>query len=161
MPIFMEILGIDPALARWIWIGLGVALIAFEFAIPGLVAVFFGVGAILTGLLVALGVLDSPPAQVLFWVVSSGVAFFTLREQVRRWFPAFERYKPPTGEDDLIGKEVEVIEAITEAEPGRVRFQGSSWKAICRSGPVAAGLRVKITGRDNLVLYVSPSSESN
>lgn len=149
----------DPALMRWIWIGTGLALILFEFAIPGLVAVFFGAGAVLTGLLVALGLLDTFVAQLIFWVIASGVIIFSLREQVRRWFPALERYKPPEDEKDILGAVVEVVEDIGAEAAGRVRFQGSTWKAICREGAVDAGQRVKITGRDNLTLYVSPLSD--
>ncbi len=154
----MEPLSVDPGMMRWIWIGGGVLLVLLEFAIPGLVVIFFGVGAILTGVLVAFGLLDTLTSQFMMWILASAVLFFGLRGQIQRWFPALERYVPPADNLEILGSVAQVIETITPDEPGRVRFQGTTWKAVSRSTRIEAGQTVKITGRDNLILYVQPLS---
>ncbi len=139
----------------WIWIAAGAVMIVAEFAVPGLILIFFGIAAVLTGILASFGILTDVVSQAFFWAISSFVLLLLLRSQVKRFFPAFERYEPADEIEGMKGRIVDVMEEITPENPGRVSFQGSSWIA-CSSAPIAAGGKAKITGRDNLVLYVEP-----
>lgn len=139
------------------WIILGVILIVLEFFIPGAVIIFFGGGAVLTGILYALGILEGWGPSLAFWLVSSLSLVLLLRRQVRRWFPAIEQYQPYDEETDIRDQEVTVLEEVNAVgAEGRVRFQGSSWQAISLGGPIPRGSRAKISRRENLVLYVLP-----
>ncbi len=142
------------------WVILGVILLGLEFVIPGAVIMFFGLGAVLTGLAVALGLIKGLLGQLLFWAISSLVLFLLLRNQVKKWFPALERYELYDEDDDIRGKIVDVIKDIHPGEEkGRVRYQGSLWQAKSENAVLKAGQKAKITGRDNLLLYVEPPDE--
>ena len=149
-----------PETMRIAWLVLGGALIIAEFVIPGAVVIFFGAGAILTGAATALGWLPGPGSQLLFWMLSSLVLVGALRRQVRRWFPALESYNPPDETADMLGRTVQVLEDVSsEHERGRVRYQGTTWQARMKTGHISAGNRAKISGRDDLVIYVEAVDE--
>jgi len=61
-----------------------------------------------------------------------------------------------------IGKICKVIEPINEENTnGRIRYQGTSWKATCTEGTIPAGSMVKLLYRDNLVWIVDRSDDLN
>ena len=62
-----------------------------------------------------------------------------------------------TGSEALIGAEGETVS--WQGSEGRVRVKGEIWLARS-SAPLAAGSRVKIVGRDGLVLRVEDSGTS-
>lgn len=141
--------------ANWVlylWIGLGLALIVLEFVVPGLIIVFFGAAALAVALLVSLGLFPAWQSQIFVWAVLSLVLILVLRRQVRRWFPSLEEVGHP--EESLVGESVQVLEDIPAGGEGRVRFQGSTWRAQSEEA-LSAGEVAKITGRDNILLYVS------
>jgi membrane protein implicated in regulation of membrane protease activity len=49
-----------------VWLIIGVILVIMEFAVPGVILVFFGVGAILTAILAWTGILNSVAVQAIF-----------------------------------------------------------------------------------------------
>ena len=158
--VFMEFLT-SLGLTRIAWIVLGVVLIVLELVVPGAVIVFFGVGAILTGILVSLGLLEGFGNQLLFFAISSMVLVLLLRKQVAQWFPALGDYNPYNEEEDLSGRIVEVLQDVKpDSDEGQVRYQGTTWKAKSKVSVISAGQKAKITGRDNLLLYVESVSES-
>jgi len=61
-----------------------------------------------------------------------------------------------SGYEGLIHARGEVLEGF-ERE-GRVRVHGEVWAARARGGPLHAGQRVRVTGRDGLTLIVEPSA---
>src|SRR5690606_27709481 len=67
------------------WLLLGLALLISEFFVPGVVAVFFGIGALAVGLLTLAGVIESLPVQLLWFALISLVALFGLRRHCTRW----------------------------------------------------------------------------
>ena len=137
------------------WIVFGIGLVVAEFFVPGAIVVFFGVGAILTGLAVMMALLVDLPMALLFWAVTSTLLVLAFRGQIKRWFPSLEKYEPGDEENILIGTIVEVIREVhSDNEEGRVRYQGTSWKAKAASGSLAVGSQEKITGRSNLLLHV-------
>lgn len=145
----------------WIWFAAGIVLLALEPVIPGLVVVFFGLGALLTSGLNFAGLIHTPMEQVVAWLVSSTILTALLRNQVKRIFPALEKKEMST-EAEYIGREVQVVSTVSRShDNGRVRFQGTTYKAqLVSDGPdLYPGTSVKIAGRDNLVLYVEPAEE--
>lgn len=159
-------------LARYIfsppvWLVLGMLLIALELIVPGAVIIFFGVGALITGLLTWLGILTGVGAQLWCWLGSSLVLVLLFRRKIADWFPALERYEPKPDWEDMIGTEVPVLEDVypvgraaefgVEENSGRVRYQGAAWMASApagRSRPIYSGETAKIIDRKNLLLIV-------
>ena len=138
----------------WWWMIAGGSLILAEFIVPGVFICFFGIGAILTGF-VALIFPDMPftLALVLFAVLS--VLFLLV---CRRFMPKSFRGgvkvdRSDIENDDVVGAEAVVTEAIAPDAPGKVEFRGAQWTARSDRS-IAVGERAKIRERRNLTLYL-------
>jgi len=64
----------DPKL---IWFLIGVGLLLLEFTAPGLVILFFGIGALITSISCWLGLAETMPVQVLIFSAASMLCIFT------------------------------------------------------------------------------------
>ena len=76
----------------WAWVVMGFALGVLEILAPGFIFLGFAIGAVLTGVLVGLGISASLPALILIFAVASLVAWYILRRtmgvrqgQVKIW----------------------------------------------------------------------------
>jgi len=127
-----------------IWLGVGVAFILAELAVPGFIIVFFGVGAFIAGATAFFG--SSLQVQLIVFGVSSLALILLLRRTMASTF-AGSSSEDDEEEDHAIGRTAEVVEAIEPPRPGRVKFQGSFWKAIGNASAPEGSL-VRIVGRD-------------
>jgi len=66
----------------WAWVILGFALGVLEVLLPGFIFLGFAIGAVVTGLLVGLGIPAGLPALILIFAVVSVVAWLVLRRIV-------------------------------------------------------------------------------
>jgi membrane protein implicated in regulation of membrane protease activity len=76
----------------WVWMVAGFALGVLEVLAPGFIFLGFAIGAVATGLLVAMGVIGSLPLLLLIFAVLSLVAWLILKRafgrvngQVKLW----------------------------------------------------------------------------
>jgi membrane protein implicated in regulation of membrane protease activity len=139
----------------WSWVVGGIALILAELAIPSFFIVWFGLGAILVGLLM----LALPPlsltAQLAVWTVAS-LAMVVL------WFRVFKRsfYRTRIGTADggVIGEVGVLVSAVAPFERGKVRFQrpllGSEEWVCLADAAIAAGERVRVVAVEGSYLKV-------
>jgi membrane protein implicated in regulation of membrane protease activity len=131
-------------------------MIGAEFFVPGLVIVFFGIGALVTAGLSAVvpGLGRSVVLQVLAWLGASGLSFAFLRRHLSRVFRG-----KVIADDGMsaTGKQALVSERITPETPGRVRFEGTSWAAASYTETFDAGETVEILRQEGLTLYVTRS----
>ncbi|MCP4148592.1 MAG: NfeD family protein [bacterium] len=145
-----------------IWAILGVVLVFIEFVIPGLVIVFFGVGALITALTTWIGITPGFNLQLVVFTGSSIIFLTLLRKYLAKTFLGQSK----EAGDDInfnieTGKIVPVIEYIQPGEVGgKVKYQGAPWSARA-SEPVAPGESVRITGFDNLTLLVEKVNNKN
>lgn len=143
--------------AEIVWALLGLVFIFIEFFIPGLVIVFFGVGALITAITTWIGITPSLPSQLLIFIVSSILFLVLLRKYVQRTFLGKTMEEGGNSDRNFnieIGKIVPVIELIQPGKVGgKVRYQGTNWLARA-SERIAKGESVKITGCDNITLIV-------
>ena len=142
----------------WAWAIAGLALVLAEFAVPGLVVLFFGLGALITGGLSAIipGLQGSLPLQIVVWLASSVGTLFGLRRHAAAIFRGTVT-RGTEGVDEYSGKLAEVVEEIRPGKPGRVRFQGTTWTAITYDQPLVAGDACEILKGENLTLVVTKS----
>lgn len=138
----------------FIWGVIGVLLIAFEMAIPGFTIFFFGAGALLTALVAAVlpPVSGSMGAQVLLWAASSVLSFVFLRRKFARIFRGTVLNRIT---DEGLGEIVEVLEAVTPEKPGRVRYRGTSWRAVSLTESFSPGDRAEVVESSGLTLTVT------
>jgi inner membrane protein len=75
-----------------------------------------------------------------------------LRKKFRSLFRGTLLNRMPT---DSVGEHAEVLEAISPDQPGRVRYRGTSWKAVSLTETFKAGQRVSIVEQDGITLVVT------
>ena len=135
-----------------VWLIAMVCLLAFEAAVPGLVSIWFAIGA-LAALLSAL--LNAPLWLQIFWFIF--VSFAAL------WFtrPLVKKYVnskvQPTNADVVIGKEAVVFEDIDNVRgTGAVNVDGKQWTARSMDAEVKipAGKVVKVLRIEGVKLIV-------
>lgn len=138
------------------WAGLGFILIAFVLFVLDIKAPTHGaltLGGIVSFVLGAYMLFNTSNVQVP-WAAILGSAIATAA------FFAFaitkalaaQRRQPTTGAEGLIGRVAEVRQALTPE--GMVLAEGELWRAVSESGPLAAGERAVITGREGFQLRV-------
>lgn len=132
-------------------------MILLEFVAPGVVIVFFGIGAWIVAAGMWLGVLDSVPAQCITFASSSLLLLFVLRRYVTSWFVGDSCSLEGNVEEEFVGKTVKVIHAIGGGEEtGKVELKGAEWKARC-DAELLPGRYATIIKRDGLTLVVKPN----
>lgn len=141
----------DPA---FVWGVAGLALLLSELLVPGFVIFFFGLGALLTAVasLILPPVAGSIALQGVVWALGSILSLRFLR---RRFARVFRGETVASGSEADIGRTVVVTERITPETPGRVRFQGTSWKAVSYTETFEPGDKAQIVQEDNLTLIVT------
>lgn len=135
-----------------VWFAGGVVLMLLEFVVPGGIAFFLGLGAVLVALLLQLGLIDGWVQAFTTWFIGSLVLLFGLRGVVHRIVPA-ETGRANADEDlDAYNEIVEVCERIPARGEGRIMFRGSTWSArnYHEDRDLEQGSRVRIVYRDNL-----------
>src|SRR5204863_6834190 len=101
-------------MAPWLWMLLGLALVAAELLAPGgFYLLFFGAGALLVGALSAFGLAGPPAVQWLAFSLLSVVSALLFRK------PLLERFKrglPHRGDDELVGETAIAAETIAAGD---------------------------------------------
>ncbi len=112
------------------WVLLGLALLISEFFIPGLVAAFFGLGALTVGILTLSGIISTLPVQLLCFGLISLVALFGLRKHCARWLRGAVGERGDGALDDigLLGNRVVVLTDFVDGA-GTVQLNGAKWDA--------------------------------
>lgn len=131
----------------WVWIALGMVLIMLEIFVPNFVIIWFGVGSLLVGLLVA-AVAPTLTQQLLTWALSS-LALVAL------WFlfikPRMaDKTKAGLSREAVVGAVGQVIEAPEGERRGKLRFSvpllgADEWPCLVQEGEtVRVGDRVQV-----------------
>ncbi len=119
-------MSISPVLA---WFLVGIACYAIELALPGFIIFFFGVGAWCVALVLA--VTDvSLTVQLVIFLVCSLATLALLRSWLRSVFLGGSLEEGDSVNVDPAPAAGVVTEAIVPPAAGRVKYGGSSWKAV-------------------------------
>ena len=138
------------------WLIGGILLILAEFFVPGGIALFVGLSAVLVGALAWLGVVDGWLPMLFTWFAVSLAMVFGLRGVTQRLVRA-RVDQGQTDEDlDAYNQVVRVHETIPARGEGRIAFRGTTWVARNVHGDrdLEAGTRVRIVFRENLAWMV-------
>lgn len=145
----------NPAL---VWFLVGLALVLLEFAVPGVVLVFIGLGAWITALAVKLGLAGDAGVQMAWFGGSSLVLLLGLRRFCKGWFAGFSsKHDTRNNLEEFTGSEVLVLERIAGQTRGRVEFKGANWSARAADGADTVfenGERAVIAAVDGLCLLL-------
>ena len=137
----------------WLWVLLGLALLAGELLTPGgFFLVFVGFAAVVVGLLALAGLVTSPWVQWLLFSVLSVVSLLFFRRPLLEWL------RPHlAGKDvDRLTDDVAVaLEPIAPGEIGRAELRGSPWQARnLGPAPIVLGQRCRVERVEGLMLQL-------
>ena len=139
----------------WHWLAVGLVLVLLELAAPGgFYVIFFGLAAMVVGVLLFFDAAGPLWVQLLLFSVLSTVFLAVFRNPIMR------RMKLDRGTDDvdsLTGEPAKALEDFGPGDSGRVELRGSTWSA--RNGSAAAiarGARVRVIAVDRLTVVVIP-----
>ncbi len=138
-------------MAPWIWMLLGLALVAAELLTPGgFYLLFFGAGALLVGGLSFFG-LAGPPAMQ--WLVFSALSVTSALLFRRPLLQHFQHRSHGKRGDDLVGETAIAAETIAAGDVGRAELRGTTWSARnVDAKPLQAGDRCVVERVDGLVI---------
>jgi membrane protein implicated in regulation of membrane protease activity len=145
-----------PAHFWWIWMVLAAICIVAEIFTAGFFILWFGIGALVAGLL-SLFELNAGWQWAAF-VVVSGVLFAVSRRFAER----FTKQQPPgIGADRFIGKRGVVLEEVNnQKNSGRIRIDKEQWRADSDAEEIIpAGKKVEVTRVDGTHMIVKPIEE--
>lgn len=139
----------------WHWAVAGIALILAELAVPAFVLIWFGLGALLVALILALHADIALTAQLAIWLIASVV-------MVALWFRVFKpgqhKTRIGTADAEVIGEVGLLSRPVAPFEKGEVRFQkpllGTDvWPCIADQ-TIEAGQRVKVLAVEGSFLKI-------
>lgn len=134
------------------WILLGLVLLLGEIVTPGgFYIIFFGVGAVVVGVLAGFNVAGPLWFQVILFSVLSVVALWLFRERLLQ----LTQGKPRENIDSLIGETAVAVEEIAVNSIGKAELRGTSWSARnVGAKALRRGERCKVERVEGLTLFV-------
>jgi inner membrane protein len=138
-------------MAWWAWLVTGFALLALEVVTITFGVMFFGISAVVIGLLLWTGVHLEPWLQ---WLLFSAISVISLalfrRPLMERW-----QVNQPKKLDTMIGEDAIASEDIPIGGHGKAELRGSTWTARnVGSEPLMRGQRVIVAQVDGIVLHL-------
>jgi membrane protein implicated in regulation of membrane protease activity len=104
----------------WHWVVLGIALMLLELAVPAFFLVWFGLGAVVVGILLAIFPTMTLAYQIIIWTV---LALLLIWLWFKIFKPSFHKTKAGMAHGALVGEIGLVTKDIRPYENGQVRFQ--------------------------------------
>ncbi len=137
----------------WEWATFGLILMILELVIPGTFIIWFGCGAVVTGVIAAFVPL-SVNGQLATFAICSTISVFFGFFVYKRIFGANKEVsqKDKTGAQKYIGQSFKVVDAI-EDDMGKVAVGDTVWLAKS-DHPIAKGKRAKVVAVEGTVLIV-------
>jgi len=135
-----------------IWFLFGVACFVTELVLPGFVLFFLGIGSWCAA--AALAAVDMPPtSQLLVFLISSLLSLALLRSRLKSIFQGKSSAESDSVNVDSAPATGTVMDAITPPAEGRVKYGGSSWRAVADE-PIAVGTVVLVVEKKDLIIRV-------
>lgn len=143
----------------WHWLVMGLLLIGLELVIPSFTIVWFGLGAFLVGIIVAIIPTFPLPAQILTWTIVSAA----LTAAWFRFFKPRSRTFAGSSRDAVIGESGLVIKAAAPYNKGRVKFQlpllgADEWPCMADE-PLQVGDRIRVVAVEGHLLKVEKTDK--
>lgn len=142
-----------------IWIITGIACILLEFVIPGLIIIFFGVGALVTGLALLAGLPTGNGIPFILFSAVSIASIILLRKQFAKIFRGTDVVNDDgrvSSDDDIVGCSARVIAWDDTRQEGKIDLRGSTWNARS-TDTLTVGDAVKVSKRNGIHLLVEKS----
>jgi membrane protein implicated in regulation of membrane protease activity len=137
-----------------IWFIVGLVLTLSEFAMPGIILIFMGLGAWLVAFTAWIEWTPTLASQMTVFTIGSLVFLVGLRRFFTGWFMGLSKNGDARdAEEEFAGKEVKVVSAIAGGRDGKVEFKGASWNARSDDSLEPGSIAI-IVSREGLTLTV-------
>lgn len=138
-----------------VWLVIGLACLIAELVSGGFFLMCFAIGAGAAALTALAGGLV---VQTVVFVVVTVASIYYVRPFAVKYLHEDKDVRPSNA-DAVIGRTGTVTETIAEGGYGRVAIDGDDWKAqTTAAATLPAGSRVKVTGRDSVIITVVPET---
>lgn len=145
----------DAELLTWIFLGGGILLMILEFAFPSGLALFLGFSGLSVGVLRFLGILTGTGSSIAAWLLLSVALTIVIRPFIKKYFKAESYFKLADEDYEAMDQVVEVVETVTDNDnSGKIRLNGTSWRARSLDGEIEAGQKVRLRYRENTTWIV-------
>ncbi len=135
----------------WLWLVVGFILMAAETLTTGLFLIFFGIGAVVVGILTRFGLAGPEWMQWLLFSLISLVSLALFRRPLLKRLRLNERKDV----DTMVGECGKALEAIAANSRGKAELRGSAWNAInVGTKALAAGDPCRVESVDGITLKV-------
>lgn len=136
----------------WIWLLVGLLLFLVELVtLGGFYIIFFGVGALVVGILAGLQFAGPTWFQFILFSIVSVASLWLFREKLLQLTKA--RAAEPV--DNLVGETAVLLEDISAHGIGKAEMRGTSWSTRnLGDQPLARGQRCKVERIEGLTLFV-------
>ncbi len=138
----------------WLWILVGLALLGIEMLTPGgFFTIFFGVAAIIVGILARFGLAGPAWMQWIWFSGLSIASLLVLRKPLLEWMRRREVKRPAV--DTLVGETAVILEPVPGSGVGKAELRGTSWSARSADGSsLPVGARCRVDRVDGLTLWI-------
>ncbi len=147
--------------AAILWFIAGLILILVEFAMPGLIIIFFGAGAWVVSAAVYLEWTPTLQSQLLLFCIASILLLFALRRWLKDKFHGHvsRNQDLSVNLDEFTGKEVLVLRDVMPGQTGgQAELKGATWNAVSDE-PIKAGEIATVSKLDGLTLKIRRKEE--
>lgn len=136
----------------WIWLLLGLLLLLAELVTPGgFYIIFFGIGAIVVGILAGFQLAGPTWFQFILFSIISVASLWLFREKLLQ----LARPARSEGVDNLVGETAVSLEDIPANGIGKAEMRGTTWNTRnVGDKPLARGQRCKVERLEGLTLFV-------
>lgn len=137
----------------WVWLLFGIVLLLAELVTPsGFFVLFFGIAAILTGLLAATGLLHSLVLELALFGLLSVTSIFFFRRALLRHL----KRMPASEVDAIVGQVAVAMDDIGLQQRGRAELRGTVWNAQnVGNTAIVAGQRCSVAQVEGLLLHIT------
>ena len=137
-----------------LWFIFGLILILSEFAMPGIILIFLGLGAWIAAFTSWMEWTPTLTSQMTVFTLVSLISLIGLRRLFTEWFMGLSQSGDARdAEEEFAGKEVKVLSPISAGSDGKVEFKGASWNARAENSLEPGNIAI-IIQRTGLVLTV-------
>lgn len=141
----------EPYLMPIVWLGLCIVFSLVEAMTSAMVSCWFAIGALCA---LAAALFHTPLVlQVVFFAAGSLISFILIHRKV---ISLFRFQHTPDGAEVYLGKHGVVTEEIQPEKDGRIRIQGTDWKASAKVR-IPKGTSVKTVGLKGVTMKVVPA----
>lgn len=144
----------DGEILTWIFLAGGLLLMLIEFAIPGGIAFILGFSGLVVGALRFFDILTSTGGSVAAWLFLSVALTIAIRPLISKYFKPESSFKYADEDYEAMDQIAVVTEDVSEEESGKIRFNGTTWRARSLQGTIRAGEQVRIKYRENITWIV-------